>query len=58
MQLFRFALLLPLLVAVVYFAYYAATGEERYKASGLKLLKWAVLAGLGFFGVLILERLL
>ncbi len=34
----------------------AATGQERYKRIGLMGLKWVVLAGLGFFAVLILER--
>jgi len=29
----------------------------RYRQFGLLVLKWTILAGLGFFGVLILERL-
>jgi len=35
-----------------------ATGQVRYRTLGLKLIKWAVLAAAGFFGVLMLERLL
>lgn len=58
MVAFRVALLLLLLAAGVHFVYYVRTGQERYKTQGLRLLKWAVVAGLGFFGVLILERLL
>jgi 4-hydroxybenzoate polyprenyltransferase len=58
MILFRIAIFLLLLAAGVYFAYYIYTGQQRYKTSGLKILKWTIVAALGFFGVLILERLL
>lgn len=58
MLLFRLAVLLLLLGAGVYFAYYVGTGQERYKSNGIKLLKWAILASVAFFGMLILERLL
>ena len=47
-----------LLTAGVCFALYATTGDLRYKRWGLVTLKWTVLAGLGFFGVLIFERIL
>ena len=47
-----------LLTAGVFFALYAATGNTRYKRWGLITLKWTVLAGLGFFGVLIFDRVL
>ena len=47
-----------LLTAGVCFALYAATGDQRYKRWGLITLKWTVLAGLGFFGVLIVERMI
>jgi hypothetical protein len=57
MLLFRWLVLLLLLCAGVSFAFYAGTGQERFKRYGLLVLKWTVLAGLGFFGVLILERL-
>jgi hypothetical protein len=42
----------------VCFALYATTGAVRYKRWGLVTLKWTVLAGLGFFGVLIVERMI
>jgi hypothetical protein len=43
---------------VASFVFYVATGQVRYRNLGLKIMKWAVLAAIGFFGVLILERLL
>ena len=57
MLLFRWAIFLLLLIAGVMFAFYAGTGQARYKRMGLVTLKWTVLAALGFFGVLILERI-
>jgi len=57
MLLFRWAIMLALLTAGVCFAFYAATADLRYRRFGLLTLKWAVIAGLGFFGVLVLERL-
>lgn len=52
------ALVLSLLVAsVVLFLLYAATGQVRYKSWGLIVLKWTLLAGFGFFAVLIFQRL-
>ncbi|MBS3998309.1 MAG: hypothetical protein KGZ67_13435 [Hydrogenophaga sp.] len=58
MVLFRFTVFLLLLAAGVCFAFYVGTGEKRYRQWGLVILKWTVLAALGFFAVLILERLL
>ena len=57
MLLFRWTMMLLLLAAGVSFALYAGTGQTRYKRFGLLVLKWTVLAALGFFGVLILERI-
>ena len=42
--------------AAVLFAFYAGTGQVKYKRAGLVTLKWTIIAALGFFGVLILER--
>jgi hypothetical protein len=56
MLLFRWLILMFLLSAVASFALYMATGQERYKRYGLLTLKWVLLSGLGFFAVLILER--
>jgi len=58
MLLFRWLLLLMLLAALVSFAFYAATGDLRFKRSGWLVLKWALLSAFGFFAVLILERVL
>ncbi len=57
MLVFRWAILLLLLAAGVCFAFYAGTGQERYKRWGLVVLKWTLLAAFGFFAVLALERL-
>ena len=58
MLLFRWLILLLLLVAGVCFAYYAATGQPRFRVAGWVVLKWTLLAALGFFAVLIAERVL
>ena len=57
MLLFRWLILFLLLAAVVSFMFYAGTGQARFKKFGLIILKWTLLAGLGFFAVLILERI-
>ena len=56
MLLFRWAILLFLLAAIVSFMFYAGTGQARFKRYGLVILKWTLIAAFGFFGVLILER--
>ena len=57
MLLFRWAMLLLLLAAAVCFAFYAGTGEARFKRYGLVTLKWTLIAAFAFFAVLILERI-
>ena len=57
MLLFRGLFMLLLLGAVVSFAFYAGTGQPRYKKFGLGILKWTLIAAFGFFAVLILERI-
>ena len=56
MLLFRWAILLLLLLAGVSFAFYAGTGQVKYRRFGWVVFKWTVLAALGFFAVLIAER--
>lgn len=56
MLLFRWLILLLLLGAAVSFAFYAGTGQARYRRWGLLTLKWTLIAAGGFFAVLILER--
>ena len=57
MLFFRWLILLFLLGAVVSFIFYAGTGQARFRRYGLIILKWTLIAGLGFFAVLILERI-
>ncbi|MCE2877891.1 MAG: hypothetical protein LW719_00335 [Comamonadaceae bacterium] len=58
MLLFRWLIFLLLLAAGVCFATYLGTGQPHYRRWGLIILKWTLIAGLGFFAVLILERVL
>lgn len=57
MIVFRTVVLLLLAAGLVCLAMYVGTGEPRYRAYGIRIVKWTVVAGLGFFAVLILERL-
>ena len=57
MLLFRWLILLLLIGAAVMFAFYAGTGQVRYRRWGLLTLKWTLIAAAGFFAVLILERI-
>ena len=57
MLLFRWLIFFLLLSAGVSFAFYATTGQDRFKRWGLLVLKWALLAAAGFFLVLVLERI-
>ncbi len=43
--------------AVLCFAMFIGTGQVRYRSWGISIVKWAVIAGLAFFAVLILERM-
>lgn len=56
MLIFRFTMMLLLLGVVACLVFYVATGQVKYRTLALKVMKWAVLAALGFFGVLLLER--
>jgi hypothetical protein len=57
MLLFRWLILLLLIGAAVFFAFYAGTGQARYRRWGLLTLKWTLIAAFGFFAVLILQRI-
>ncbi|QKO22907.1 hypothetical protein [Rhodoferax sp. BAB1] len=57
MLLLRWLILLLLIGAAVCFAFYAGTGQARYKRWGLVTLKWTLIAAFGFFAVLILQRI-
>lgn len=58
MLLLRWLIFFLLLAAGTCFAFHAATGRPHYKRWGLVILKWTLIAAFGFFGVLILERVL
>lgn len=57
MLIFRTIVLLLLVAGLLCFAMYIGTGQARYRVLGVRVVKWTVVAGLGFFAVLILERL-
>ena len=50
-------LLFALMASLVCFIFYAGTGQPRFRRYGWIVLKWALIAAFGFFGVLILERM-
>jgi len=57
MLVFRWIVLLLLVAGVLCFAMAIGTGDVRWRHRGLTIVKWTVLAALGFFAVLILERM-
>ena len=46
-----------LAAGLVCFAMYVGTGQPRWRVLGIRLVKWTVIAALGFFAVLMLERM-
>ena len=57
MLLLRWLILLLLIGAAVCFAFYAGTGQVRFRRWGLVTLKWTLIAAFSFFAVLILQRI-
>lgn len=57
MLVFRLVFGLLLVAGIVCFATYIATGRAVWRQRGIVIVKWTVIAGLGFFAVIILERL-
>lgn len=57
MLLFRLVFGLLLVAGLLCFAMYIGTNQLVWRRRGLLIVKWTVLAALGFFAVLILERL-
>lgn len=55
--LFRWIVGLLAVAACVSFAMYIGTRERVWRDRGVVIVKWTVIAALGFFAVLILERL-
>ena len=57
MMLFRLVFGLLLVSGLLSFALYIGTGNVVWRQRGLVIVKWTLVAALGFFAVLILERL-
>ena len=57
MMIFRLVFGLLLLASVLCFAMSIGTGQKVWRQRGITVLKWTLLAAVGFFAVLILERL-
>jgi hypothetical protein len=57
MLIFRLVFGLLLLASVLCFAMFVATKAPVWRSRGVAVLKWTLIAALGFFAVLILERL-
>lgn len=57
MLIFRLVVGLLLFAGVLCFAFYIGSGQVVWRQRGVVVIKWTVLAALGFFAVLILERL-
>jgi hypothetical protein len=57
MLAFRFIVGALLVAGLLCFAMYIGTGDVAWRRRGLVIVKWTIVAALGFFAVLILERL-
>ena len=57
MLIFRWLVLLFLVAGLLCIAMYIGTGQLRWRQLGIVVVKWTVIAALGFFAVLILERM-
>lgn len=57
MAFFRVLIALLALASVVCFVAYAATRDRRWRHRGWLIMKWTLIAAVGFFAVLIVERL-
>lgn len=56
MLIFRWLILALLMAAATCFAMYVATREAKWRRLSAMIVRWTIVAGLGFFGVLLLER--
>ncbi len=56
MLVFRLVFGLLLVAGLLCFAAYVATGQVVWRKRGIVVVKWTVIAALGFFAVLIMER--
>lgn len=58
MLIFRWLVLFLLFGAALSMAFYLGTGRAYFKRWALLILKWSVIAGITFFAVLMLGRIL
>ncbi len=57
MLIFRWLASLLILASALSFAFYIGTGKAQYKRLGFLLFKWTVIAGLAFFAVMLVGRI-
>ena len=57
MLVFRWIFMLLVLMAAISFVFYLGTGNKRYQRFAVLLVKWTVIAGLAFFAVLFVGRI-
>ena len=57
MLIFRLVFGLLLVAGLVCFALYIGTSQVVWRRRGVLIVKWTLVAALGFFAVLIVERL-
>ena len=57
MLIFRLVFGLLLVAWLLSVAIYVGTGQAVWRRRGIVIVKWTLIAALGFFAVLILERL-
>jgi vacuolar-type H+-ATPase subunit I/STV1 len=57
MLVFRFVFGLLLISGMLCFAAYAFTGQKVWRQRGLVIVKWTLIAAVGFAAVILLERL-
>ncbi|MFM2054659.1 MAG: hypothetical protein RL456_2696 [Pseudomonadota bacterium] len=57
MMIFRVLVFFLMVAGLLSFGVYLATGQAAWRRRGIVIVKWTVIAGLAFFGVLLLERL-
>lgn len=57
MSLFRLVVFFLLVAGLLCFAMYIGTKNPKWRMLGIRIIKWTVIAALGFFAVLLLERL-
>ena len=58
MLIFRWLATLLILDSALSFAFYLGTGKQSYKRLGFLLFKWTVIAGLAFFAVMFVGRVI